>query len=119
MKQITCIVCPKGCRLTVRDEEDIEVTGAGCLRGVAYGKKEVTSPTRVLTSTVRLAGGAYTRLPVKTKSDIPKGMIQKALALLNNVEVKAPVTAGDVIIPDILGTGIPWVATRSFEKKGA
>ncbi len=120
MKQeVTCIVCPKGCRLLVDGGEALEVSGAGCPRGIAYGKKEVTSPTRVLTSTVHLQDGPYSRLPVKTKTDIPKHLIKEAMALLNGVHVKAPVITGDVIVKDICGTGIPWIATRTFQKKEA
>ena len=119
MKQITCIVCPTGCRLLVDGEEALEVSGAGCPRGITYGKKEATSPTRVLTSTVLLQGGPYSRLPVKTKADIPKHLIKEAMALLNGVQVQAPVKSGDVVVKDICGTGIPWVATRTFPKKEA
>lgn len=43
MANIVCIVCPKGCRLTV-DDKTFEVTGNNCPRGAAYGKTELTSP---------------------------------------------------------------------------
>ena len=51
MKEITCIVCPKGCTLTV-DRANGKVTGNSCDRGKDYGLAEVTNPTRVLTTTV-------------------------------------------------------------------
>ena len=66
MKELVCIVCPKGCRLHVDDENGYTVTGNSCPRGAEYGKNEIQNPTRVLTSTVRLSGGAYRRCPVKT-----------------------------------------------------
>jgi len=100
-QQLVCIVCPKGCRLTV---ENGQVTGAGCERGVAYAIKETTHPTRVITSTVRIEDAALPRLPVKTDGDIPKECIFEAMALLDNITVSAPVKAGDVIVPAICST---------------
>jgi len=114
MTNVICIVCPKGCHLTVDENNDFAVTGFGCQRGVDYGKKELQSPTRVITSTVKVQGGIHKRCPVKTASDIPKGMIHDAMALLDTVELQAPVKVGDVVIPDILGTGVAWVATRNM-----
>ena len=61
MKELVCIVCPKGCRLHVDEENDYAVTGNGCPRGAVYGHNEIKNPTRVLTSTVRLDGGLYRR----------------------------------------------------------
>ena len=66
-RRLVCIVCPKGCRLRARQEEGRwTVEGNGCPRGEAYALQELTAPTRVLTTTVRLTGGAHPRLPVKT-----------------------------------------------------
>jgi len=114
MTNVICIVCPKGCHLSVDENNDYEVTGFGCERGIAYGKKELTHPTRVITSTVKIGGGIHHRCPVKTASDIPKEMIKDAMALLNKVELTAPAKVGDVVIPDICGTGVPWVVTRNM-----
>lgn len=114
MTNIICIVCPKGCHLSVDENNDYAVTGFGCERGIAYGKKELQSPTRVLTSTVKVDGGIHSRCPVKTNSDIPKGIIYDAMALLDPVELKSPVKVGDVVVKDICGTGVDWVATRNM-----
>ena len=54
MTELTCIVCPKGCRLNVDEENGFLVTGYGCSRGKEYGHKELTAPTRTLTSIVRI-----------------------------------------------------------------
>lgn len=48
MTELICIVCPKGCHLKVDEQNDYAVTGNGCKRGEAYGKKELTNPTRVV-----------------------------------------------------------------------
>ncbi len=74
MKELICIICPRGCHLTVdKTAADITVTGNACPRGAAYGKKEVTSPARVITSTVKVEGASHRRLPVKTNGEVPKG----------------------------------------------
>jgi CxxC motif-containing protein len=114
MKELICIVCPKGCHLKVDENDNYSVTGNDCPRGAEYGKKELTAPTRVITSTVKVRGGLYCRCPVKTAAPIPKGLIFEAMKLLDNVELQAPVRVGDVVIEDICGTGIPFVAARNL-----
>lgn len=112
MKQVICIVCPRGCHLEVDEANGYAVTGNGCPRGAAYGKAELQCPTRVLTSTVKLTGAALRRLPVKTDRAIPKAQLLAAMALLDRVVACAPVSAGQVLVPDLLGTGANLVATR-------
>ena len=114
MKELICIVCPKGCHLKVDENDNYSVTGNDCERGAEYGKKELTAPTRVITSTVKVRGGLYSRCPVKTASPIPKGLIAEAMKLLNNVELQAPVRVGDIVIADICGTGLPFIAARNL-----
>lgn len=113
MKELVCIVCPKGCRLQVDEENGLCVSGNSCPRGEVYGKKEVTNPTRTLTSVVRIRGAAIPCCPVKTSSDIPRRLIPEAMALLRGIELTAPVSIGDVVIGDICGTGVRWVVTRA------
>jgi len=113
MKQVVCIICPKGCRLSV-NENTGEVLGHGCNRGEEYGRNEVINPTRVVTSTVKIAGAAYPRCPVKTNGAIPKELVLKAVRLLDFVELQAPVAMGDIVLQDIFGTGIDFVVTRSM-----
>jgi CxxC motif-containing protein len=118
MKTLICIVCPKGCHLRVDDADvpvrAMKVSGNGCDRGAVYAEKEITNPTRVVTSTVCISGAAFVRLPVKTDRDIPKKSIFEAMRLLDGLTVKAPVKAGDIIVPDVLGTGANFVATRTL-----
>ncbi|MDR3284884.1 MAG: DUF1667 domain-containing protein [Treponema sp.] len=118
MTPVICIVCPKGCRLEV-DEKTLAVTGNSCGRGAVYGKKEVTNPTRVVTSTVRIIGADFARLPVKTDRDIPKDRIFEAMRLLDDITVHAPVKTGDVIAANILGSDSNFVATRTLDAAGA
>ena len=113
VKEIICITCPKGCHLQV-DEETLAVTGHSCPRGEAYGKAELLHPVRVVTSTVRLEGAAVPRLPVKTDRPLPKEKMFECMRLLDGVTVTAPVKVGQVLLPDILGTDVNIVATKSF-----
>lgn len=114
-KNLICINCPMGCALTVVMDADrvVSVSGNTCRRGEDYARKEVTNPTRIVTSTVRVAGGDVPFMSVKTKQDIPKGKIFDCIAALKDVEVTAPVHIGDVILENVAGTGVDIVATRN------
>ena len=106
-----------GLPLTVTMEagEVISVTGNTCKRGDVYARKEVTNPTRIVTSTVRVSGGDADMVSVKTKEDIPKGKIFECVKALKSVEVPAPVHIGDVLVKDVAGTGVDIVATKNVE----
>ncbi|MDR3244511.1 MAG: DUF1667 domain-containing protein [Elusimicrobiota bacterium] len=95
------------------------VSGNSCERGEAYGKKELTNPTRVITSTAIVKDGVYLRVPVKTDKDIAKGKIFEAMLLLDNLKMEAPVQIGDIIVKDILNTGVNFVATRNLKQAEA
>lgn len=117
VRNLTCISCPMGCPLTVEMEgsEVISVTGNTCKRGDIYARKEVTNPTRIVTSTVRVTGGSSEMVSVKTKEDIPKGKVFDCVKALKGVEVEAPVHIGDVVVADVAGTGVDIVATKNVE----
>lgn len=117
MKNLICIVCPRGCHLQVDEDNGYAVTGNSCPRGAEYGKTELLHPTRVLTSTVRVDGGLHRRLPVKTTAPIPKELLFQAMEALNGVTLTAPVTVGQVVIANLLGTGVDVVATREMKKE--
>ena len=114
MTEIICIVCPKGCHLKVDEQDGYKVTGHDCQRGEEYGRDELKNPLRVITSTVRIAGAAHRRCPVKTRGAIPKRLIADAIRLLDSIDLTAPVTLGQVVVEDACGTGIPFVTTRSL-----
>ncbi|MDD6030481.1 MAG: DUF1667 domain-containing protein [Kiritimatiellae bacterium] len=113
MKMI-CINCPKGCELDVeKNGDDVVVTGHTCPRGEAYGKAELVNPTRMVTGLVRVAG-MRKPLPVKTKTAVPKAKINDVLFALSQTTVQLPVKIGDVIVPDVAGTGVDVVATANL-----
>lgn len=118
-KELICIGCPMGCPLSVTLENGAvtEVTGNTCPKGDAYARKEVTNPTRIVTSTVKVEGGDKPFFSVKTKEDIPKGKIFDCMAQINEIVAKAPVAIGDVLLENVAGTGIPIVATKAASAK--
>lgn len=115
MIEMTCIVCPKGCRLNVdTGGTEIIVTGNDCARGIPYAKKELTNPTRVVTSTVAIEGAIHKRLPVKTDRDIDKNLNFDVIQELEKVKLQSPIKINEIIIENILNTGANIIATRSM-----
>ena len=119
-KNLTCIGCPMGCFLTVKikDGEVQSVEGNSCKRGAKrgdiYARKEVTNPTRIVTTTVRVLNGTEKVVSVKTKEDIQKSRILDCIRELKEVTVTAPVEIGDVVLHDVAGTGVDIVATKNI-----
>jgi NADPH-dependent 2,4-dienoyl-CoA reductase/sulfur reductase-like enzyme/CxxC motif-containing protein len=111
--ELICIGCPSGCHLHVDTKKDFAVTGNTCEKGEAYGKQEVTNPTRVLTSTVITTGAELRRMPVKTSKPIPKDKIFAAMRLLDGLTVPPGIKCGDTVVPDICGTGSSFVSSRA------
>lgn len=119
-KSLICINCPLGCRLTATLEkgEVRAVTGNTCPRGEAYARRELSAPTRILTSTVRVTGGTLPVVSVKTADGIPKGRIFDFMEAIRDIELKAPVVMGQVVLADVCGTGVDIVATKNIPVKG-
>ncbi|MCH3921063.1 MAG: DUF1667 domain-containing protein [Sphaerochaeta sp.] len=117
-KEFICIGCPMGCNLVVEMDEKtgevLSVTGNSCRTGEIYAHKEATNPRRIVTSSVPVDGGDMAMVSVKTKSDVPKKMIFPVMDAIHKVRMHAPVRIGDVVIHDVLGTGIDVVATRNI-----
>ena len=115
-RELTCIGCPLGCSLSVTLENDevTSVTGNTCPRGDAYARKEVTNPTRIVTSTVHVKNGVSAMVNVKTASDIPKDKIFDCIAAIKDIVVTAPVAIGDVILTNVAGTGVDIIAAKNI-----
>jgi len=118
-KNFICTSCPMGCKLIVRMEGDevIKILGNRCRRGEAYGRQEAIAPQRMVASTVKIPNGFHPLLPVYTKGTIPKSRIGEVLEKIRAVEVTAPVKAEDIIIPNIIGTGVDVIASRDMPEK--
>ena len=113
MKELTCIVCPRGCRLKVDD--NMEVTGNACPRGKMYAINELTNPTRTITSSIRVSNRDDLLVSVKTSGAIPKGKIFEVMEEINKLSAKAPTHIGDVVKKDILGLGVDIIITKNIE----
>jgi CxxC motif-containing protein len=120
-REVICIVCPVGCRIQIarshEEESGYRVTGHTCKRGTEYAIKEVTNPTRTLTSTVKVKNGKLERLPVRTNGEIPKSKIFSCMDIINKAVIEAPVRVGQVLVKDIFGTGVDIIASRTIEKE--
>lgn len=119
-KTFTCIVCPIGCELTVRyDENDkrdsnIEVSGNSCPRGAAYAKSEITHPERTLTGTVRTDSAEFPLCPVKTDRPVPKNELLRAAKALCTVRASVPIHHGDVLVENFADLGVNLTAGRTI-----
>jgi len=115
-KELICITCPMGCTLEVTHEGDtvIDVDGATCKRGENYAKEELTDPRRMVTTTVRVAGGLHPLIPVYTSAPIPKARIFDLLEEIRKAEVKAPVKMGQAVLEDVVGTDVKVLASRDM-----
>lgn len=110
-RELTCIVCPRGCALTVELDggEVLSVSGNGCKRGKVYAENECTHPMRTVTSTVKTSDGGV--VAVKTENTIPKEQMFACMERIAAVEVSLPVHVGDVILEDVCGSRL--VATQN------
>ena len=116
-REVTCINCPMGCRITVVMEggKVISVAGNTCKRGENYARAEVTSPVRTVTTTIMVTGGESDRVSCKTKEPVPKDKVFDVMEEIAGVTCEAPIRIGDVLISDCAGTGVPIVATKSVK----
>jgi CxxC motif-containing protein len=113
-REIICIGCPLGCNVQVElDEGGIRtITGFTCKRGETYAEKEITHPMRIVTSTIKVNHGEKPLVSVKTRYEIPKGKIFQCMKEINEIEVDAPVAAGDILIENVAETGVAVIATK-------
>lgn len=120
-KELICVNCPKGCRITVTlaDSKVQSITGNSCPKGAEYAAKETTRPERILTSTVRIEGGLWRVLPVITSGAIPLDQMEAVMKTVRTVRVEAPVAMNQVLVADINGLGVDLIASRSMEKASA
>lgn len=119
---LTCIICPMGCSMEVEVETNasgqkkvLSVKDNGCKRGVQYAAKELQNPTRTLTTTIKVEGGELPLVPVKTAGEVPKASLLQCMEVVRRASCKAPVKRGDVLIYDLLGTGVNVVACADIK----
>lgn len=113
-RNLTCIICPRGCAMTVKGElGNLTVTGFTCPKGEKYAVDECTNPVRTVTSTVRVNNRKDTMVSVKTAAPVPKGNMMDVMAMLRKTSVAAPVAIGDVVLTDVFGTEV--IITKAID----
>ena len=112
-RKLTCIECPKGCRLIIdaQDGKMVNVTGNECPKGEKYAISEIENPVRILTSSVLGLGLGLKMIPVRTDKPIPKSRIFDAMGEIKKIRVTAPLKSGDIIVKDFLRLGVNLIAT--------
>ena len=113
MKEFTCIICPRGCHLTVDDQNN--VTGNFCIRGKQYAISELTNPVRTITTSIRVNNREDMLVSVKTSGPIPKGKIFDVMKEIDKLSTSAPTRIGDVVAKDILGLGVDILITKNID----
>ena len=114
-KELICIVCPVGCRLTVSGTlDELHVSGEQCKRGVAHAHEEITNPTRMVCTTVKIEGGIHKVIPVRTDKPIPDKYKLEVVKAVKDIVLTSPVKMGEIIVADIFGTGVNIVAERDM-----
>ena len=116
-ENVICVTCPKGCTLIgTRDGQTVIDVENGCKRGHAYAQQELVDPRRMVASSVRLKGGLHPLLPVYTSAPFPKPRISELLSVLRKVEVTTPVNLDQLILENVLDTGINIHASREMKE---
>lgn len=115
-RQFICVTCPVGCTIeaTVEGSKLVGIQGQACKRGVAFVEEELSAPKRMLTTTVRVIGGILPLVPVRSSKPLPKGALLPAAALLRDVVLQAPVVEHQVVVRNILETGVDMIASRDL-----
>lgn len=114
MKELTCIICPRGCHLVIDDNNN--ATGNSCPRGAKYAIEEISDPKRTLTSTVRVDSKLLRVCPVKSATAIKKDLLLKAMEDVDRIHLKAPVKMGQVVLENLAGSGVALIATRDIKE---
>ena len=109
--ELVCIVCPKGCRMTV---ENGVVTGNTCKKGEAFAKAEATCPMRTVCSTVATSFESMPVLPVRTDGEIHKAKIGELMTLVNTIKVTKKLHRGDVVASGEVGTDANSIPTATI-----
>ena len=115
-KEIICTVCPRGCHIMVEGDGEKVLTAEGysCKRGLEYANTEYAHPVRILTTLVKIDGVQNDLLPVRSSQPVPKEKLFECMDVIRATAVKLPVKRYDVIVPNICGTGVDIVATKTL-----
>ena len=114
--RLTCILCPVGCELEVRRTEGgLDVQGHQCEKGIEFATEEVLYPKRNLATSVPVKGSETLLVSVRLSDRVPREMIFPILREIGRLRPEAPVRRGQVLIANVLSTGVDVIATRTVE----
>ena len=113
--KIICTVCPKGCEISISELStgNYNISQYSCERGKKYAEQEITNPSRILTTTIKVKNAFIKRLPVRSKEPVPKNSIIQLMEEIKKIEIEAPIKEGDIVIENILDTGIDIIASKN------
>jgi len=119
-RRFVCVTCPVGCDIEalVRDGMAVSISGARCKRGAEFVREELSAPKRMLTSSVRVRGGALPLVPVRSTAPLPKARLLEVATLLRTVVLDAPIEEHQVVCANVLDTGVDIVTSRALERAG-
>jgi len=115
-KELTCIVCPVGCQLSVIYEKNKikAIEGNLCLKGKSFAENETICPKRILTTTIPIKSRVFNRLPVRSDKPIPKKIMKRAINIVKNYTVSIPIKAGDILIKNISDDGANIISSLTI-----
>ena len=120
LRQFTCIMCLWAVlwrqRFSLRDRWK-KLPGNNCKRGKEYAVREVTNPVRNIASSVLVEDGELPLASVRLNAPIPKKDIFSVMAEIRKIKVTAPVSIGQIVLQDVLGTGSDVIITKNVKRK--
>ena len=117
-REITCIVCPIGCKIRVRsDGKKVDIlSGYRCKKAIEYARNEALDPRRMLTTSVLVNEGEWPLVSVKSSKPVPKDKLFSFLEEVKKISINAPVKKGEIILKNVADTDIDIIATKTVEK---
>lgn len=112
MKEITCIICPIGCKISIEGEK---IKNYRCKRGLIYATQEIENPKRGLTTTIKAIGLSKRRVAVKLDSEIPKEAIFKVLKEIKKIKLTKKVKKGEIILENVLNLGVNLISQETVD----
>ena len=121
VREFVCVTCPVGCTIQAKIEDGqlVEAEGQGCKRGVAFVREELTAPRRMITTTIQVKGGQLPLVPVRSSMPVPKDKLLAIADVLRSIELRAPVVEHQIVMQDVLGTGVDIITSRSMPEAAA
>ena len=117
IKKIICTTCPNGCEITAdyTDRDNFSIEGNRCNRGYEFTLNECFEPKRMFTGSVRLKGSSRKMLPLRSDAPVPKEMLMDISESIRDIEVSAPLDSHQIIVKNVLGTGVDLISTMTVE----